>query len=224
MKRNVSLQEISDGKLYNSNDLVKANCNGCKGCSICCQGMGKSIVLDPMDTFYLKKSLSKNFAELMSYYIELNVVDGIILPNLKMVGEEEKCVFLNVESRCGIHLDRPGMCRLFPLGRYYENQNFQYFLQIHECPYPAKSKVKISKWLDRKELKKYELFIRDWHIFLNCVQDMMNLYQEDSMNKEINTYLLNQFYVDEFEENGDFYMQFFERLGEAINKIKLYKK
>ena len=40
MKRNVSLEEISDGKLYTSNDMVKADCGDCQGCSACCHGMG----------------------------------------------------------------------------------------------------------------------------------------------------------------------------------------
>ena len=65
--------------------------------------------------------------------IELNVVDGIILPNLKMAGAEDGCGFLTEEGRCGIHPFRPGICRLFPLGRYYEENGFRYFLQVHEC-------------------------------------------------------------------------------------------
>ena len=49
MKRNVSLEEISDGRLYDKNDMVRAGCGGCKGCSACCHGMGESIILDPYD-------------------------------------------------------------------------------------------------------------------------------------------------------------------------------
>ena len=33
MRRNVDLNEISDGKLYTSNDMVKADCYECQGCS-----------------------------------------------------------------------------------------------------------------------------------------------------------------------------------------------
>lgn len=32
MKRYVSLEDISDGHLYTSEDLVKAGCGDCKGC------------------------------------------------------------------------------------------------------------------------------------------------------------------------------------------------
>ena len=50
MIRNCSLEEISDGKLYSENDMVKTDTNQCQGCnSVCCHGMGDSIVLDPYD-------------------------------------------------------------------------------------------------------------------------------------------------------------------------------
>ena len=47
MKREVDLNEISDGRLYSSGDMVKVDCHDCEGCSACCQGMGNSIILDP---------------------------------------------------------------------------------------------------------------------------------------------------------------------------------
>ena len=49
MLRDIDLNEISDGRLYTANDMVKADCMGCQGCASCCQGMGDSIVLDPYD-------------------------------------------------------------------------------------------------------------------------------------------------------------------------------
>ena len=59
MLRNVDLSEISDGKLYDANDMVKADCKGCEGCSACCRGMGKSIVLDPLDVHHLTIGLGE---------------------------------------------------------------------------------------------------------------------------------------------------------------------
>ena len=57
MERNVSLEEISDGKRYEGNDLVKADCGDCEGCSACCQGMGSSILLDPYDIKRMEEGL-----------------------------------------------------------------------------------------------------------------------------------------------------------------------
>ena len=51
MERNVTMAEISDGKLYSRDDMVKAGCDDCRGCSACCHGMGNSIVLDPYDVY-----------------------------------------------------------------------------------------------------------------------------------------------------------------------------
>ena len=111
------LQEISDGKIYGCNDMVRAACGDCAGCHACCEKMGTSIVLDPCDIWRLTTVTGKNFEQLLVDAIELQVVDGVILPNLRMDGEKEQCVFLNEQGRCRIHAMRPGLCRVFPLGR-----------------------------------------------------------------------------------------------------------
>lgn len=212
MERDISLSEISDGKLYDLNDMVKADCNDCKGCFACCQGMGNSIVLDPLDIYRLLINLNMTFEELLVNKIELNMVDGIIMPNLKMTGLAEKCSFLNDEGRCSIHAFRPGICRLFPLGRYYEQHAYKYFLQVHECKKENKSKIKVRKWIDTPDIKNNEKFIIDWHYFLKYIQDLIKSSQDEKLMKDITMYLLKFFYLKPYEANNDFYIQFNERL------------
>ena len=118
MIRNEKLEDISDGRLYDANDMVKAYCNECKGCHACCTGMGNSIILDPMDVMRLCRETGKNFTQLLEKELEVNVVDGLVLPNIKMTAD--KCPFLNEEGRCSIHSARPGFCRLFPLPSRHE--------------------------------------------------------------------------------------------------------
>lgn len=215
MKRNCSLSEISDGQLYDSNDLVEANCNGCRGNATCCHGMGTSIILDPCDSYRLSVNLKLTFEQLLADKIELNVVDGIILPNLKMTGAYESCSFLNNRGRCDVHAFRPGICRIFPLGRYYENHGFQYFLQKNECRNSSTTKRKISKWIDTPDLKKNEEFLVDWHYFLNDVEAVIKNTQDENRIKNINMYILNRFYLLKYDGGMDFYTQFNERLSEA---------
>jgi len=219
MKRNVSLDEISDGKLYELNDLVKAGCSDCKGCSTCCQGMGNSIILDPLDIYRLLINLNNTFEELLVDKIELNIVDGIIIPNLKMIESSEKCSFLNNEGRCEIHAFRPGICRLFPLGRYYENHAYKYFLQVHECAKENKTKIKVRKWIDTPDLKSNERFVIDWHFLLEDLQDVVKNMQDDNLIKDINMYILKDFYMKPYDTNIDFYLQFNERLKDAKGLI-----
>ncbi|MCI6676857.1 MAG: YkgJ family cysteine cluster protein [Clostridiales bacterium] len=215
MERQVSLDEISDGKLYGSNDMVKADCNDCKGCFACCKGMGKSIVLDPLDLFRMTSYRDITFEQMLVDEIELNVVDGIILPNLKMSGSEERCTFLNENGRCSIHPFRPGICRLFPLGRYYEDHTFYYFLQIHECKKENRTKVKVKKWIDTPDIKKYETFVNDWHYFLKELQNKIKQQKEGFTAKTISMYVLQQFYMLPYDKNDDFYTQFNQRLEKA---------
>ena len=69
MKRQIDINEISDGRLYGPNDMVKADCGDCEGCSACCCGMGSSIVLDPFDMYHITTGLQTDFQHLMNGFI-----------------------------------------------------------------------------------------------------------------------------------------------------------
>ena len=229
MEREIDLSEISDGKLYTANDMVKIGCNDCAGCSECCRIVGDTIVLDPYDLYQLKQVSGMGFEELMKDKIELRVVEGIVQPNLKMRPDGEGCAFLSSEGRCTIHNHRPGFCRMFPMGRIYQEDGFRYFLQVHECSYPNKSKIKLKKWLGIPELSKYEDYINRWHRFLKRVQEMIKKTENDTIIQNLNMYLLNQFYVKSYETIGidggssNFYTQFDERLEEAEKTVNMYQ-
>ncbi len=212
MKRNVDLAEISDGKLYDINDMVKLGCQDCAGCFACCQGMGSSIILDPYDVFHIEKKVNKSFEELLAEHLELNVVDGIILPNLKLAGVKEACSFLTGEGRCSIHDSRPGICRLFPLGRYYENRSYKYFLQANECQKANRTKVKISKWIDIPDYPRYRDFVLEWHYFLNDVEELLVQNTDESFGRQCCMLLLQAFYIKKYDVTRDFYEQFAERM------------
>ena len=214
MLRECNLDEISDGKKYSINDMVKADCDECRGCSACCHGMGSSIVLDPLDVHRLMSHFQTRFEVLLEDKIELNIVDGVILPNLKMntQAEGEPCVFLDAEGRCSIHEDRPGICRIFPLGRVYEDNSFSYILQIHECQKENRSKVKVSKWIDTPDLKKNQQFITDWHYFLKAVQARLAASGGEEQIKRTAMQILQYFYIEPYHTDSDFYEQFDKRL------------
>lgn len=213
MERHIDMQEISDGKKYTRNDMVRLGCKDCEGCSDCCREVGSSIVLDPWDIYMLETNLSKSFEELAESSLELNVVDGVILPNLKLRENRGGCVFLDEAGRCGIHSFRPGFCRLFPLGRLYEDASFSYFLQTQECRKENRTKVKISKWLGIPELALYEDFICRWHYLLKEVQQRAKQMEEQELRKW-NLFFLQEFFVKPYEK-GDFYIQFEYRYQQA---------
>lgn len=213
---NKNLAEISDGKIYEVNDMVRAACNDCEGCHYCCEDMGQSIILDPYDIYQLEKNRGITFEQLLAENIELGMVDGMILPNMKMSNDRNCCTFLNEQGRCTIHNYRPGICKLFPLGRVYEEDQIRYFLQSDGCRKDNRSKVKVSKWLDTPDLKRYEAFLVEWHEFRKLIERIVVDTPDENTVKTITMFLLNTFFMNPYDVEQEFYPQFYERL----NKIK----
>lgn len=214
MERQVDLKEISDGKFYGLNDMVKACANNCEGCSECCHGRGDTITLDPLDVFQLKNGLKMGFEQLMARGISLGVVNGIIRPSMMMTDEEDsKCVFLNDKGLCDIHGFRPGLCRLFPMGRAYEDGEIKYILLTNECVRENRTKVKVRKWIDMPDMNSYERFLLEWHDFLKYIEAAVADAEDEIFAKNLNMYVLQKFYVDDFGENLE---QFYEVFGKKL--------
>ncbi len=211
MLRECDIKDISDGKLYTLNDMVRADCQDCAGCSACCRGMGNSIVLTPYDVCLLTNNLGCGFDRLIADRVELSVIDGLILPSLKMAGDMEQCSFLDENGRCSIHSFRPGICRLFPLGRIYDENGFKYFLQTNECLNTHRSKIKVEKWLDTPEIEKNERFIWEWHELLKRLRDETKADPDYESAKKRNMLLLQLFYFTPYTID-DFYTQIAERM------------
>lgn len=219
MNINCNINDISDGRLYDSNDMVRVVCNDCTGCLTCCRHMGDTVVIDPYDIHRMSKKLNKTFQQLMIDTIELSMHDGVILPNMKMTGQEEKCTCLDDNNRCTIHSARPSICRLFPLGRYYENKSFKYFIYTDGCKRRNGDKIKVKKWIDTENLKENDEFIVKWHYFIKDVQNTIKSVDNESA-KVITMFIINNFYVKPYDD--DFYNEFDERLSEANAVLDFY--
>lgn len=197
--------------LYSNNEMARVGCNECSGCSSCCRGMGQSIILDPYDIYQLQIATGQTFAQLMQDMIELHVEDGLILPSVRMQDGTDACGFLNRDGRCSIHAHRPGLCRLFPLGRNYDDRGLRYFLLEDACRIQNRTKVKIKKWLGIDSLSKYEEFLMTWHDLRKEVQSQIMKQQSDDYTQEVNVKFLETFYQKPYDIERDFYIQFKER-------------
>ena len=136
-----------------------------------------------------------------------------------MQGKEDGCAFLNEKGRCTIHAFRPGFCRLFPLGRIYEDGSFSNYLQSQECTKANRTKVKVNKWLGIPDLKQYENFVNEWHYFLKDTKALLLRLSDAQLNQELSMYLLNRFYTMAFDLESDFYKQFDERMTQMKKLI-----
>ena len=203
-------------RFYDLNDLVRADCHDCKGCSSCCRDMGDTILLDPYDAYQFQKQGKPMTGLLESGAAALTVWEGMILPHLQMNAATGVCSFLDGDGRCGIHEFRPGMCRLFPLGRNFEDGKMNYFLLEHACENRSRSKIRVSKWLGVEPPEKYHRFLLEWHDFRHEMVDILSGAMEEQ-GKQLNLHLLRTFFLSPYDTASDFYPQFSERMARILD-------
>lgn len=210
-------------KEYTLEDEVKISCNDCLGCQKCCEHMGDSILLDPYDMWLITSNLKLAGGAPVTYDtlvsedgpFELTNSNHIILPSMKMV-EPGQCPFLNDKGRCSIHRIRPGLCRLYPLGRNYYEDHISYFIldETLGCPAQNKEPVLIKDWIGVTDIQKYEAFVFDFHkIRATLGQAIKEGISTGSMSMEQASLLISRFlahfYVVRYEK--DFFFEFEKR-------------
>ena len=96
----------------------------CHACRRCCHD--KIIQLNPYEVARLAENRRITTTEFLARYAERN---GTALQRV----EEGACVFLTPEG-CGVHQDRPLVCRLYPLGRKVTAEGEESFREV--APHP----------------------------------------------------------------------------------------
>lgn len=136
----------------------------------------------------------------------------------KQEGYSEDCFYLGTDGKCTIHEFRPGICRLFPLGRQYEGDKVSYFVVEGGCVRSGRglSKVRIDKWLGIPELDRYEQFKARWHTLVRSLQTMLSAQSSVEIVRQINRYFLQVFFMTPYR-GRDFYLQ-------ADRRIHLFEK
>lgn len=214
-----------DGKIYKSTDCAPIGCNECADCSSCCHLMGDTIVQDPYDLWLFSSNMRLAGGAPVSFEIlisedgpwELSMQDGLILPNIKMV-EDGRCPFLDEKGRCSIHKIRSGLCRLFPLGRGFEEDGTVSYYVLNKELGCEKLKgpgeeAGIKEWLGYDHVDEYEKFVYTWHELKEQLKvKTIDLKPEEAA--AIQAKLLDYFYVKPYAAKTDleFFGEFKKRL------------
>jgi Fe-S-cluster containining protein len=208
--------QISKKELLTGRSLARVACRACEGCGDCCRNMGDSIRLDPYDFWQLEKGLSLSARDLARTYLGFVKADGLLLPCIKM--KEGACPFLEL-GRCRIHSFRPGICRLFPLGRQYDAVGLRYFVIPDGCDMPGKSKVRIEDYLEIENLSRYEAYLAEYHRLLGRVQGLLKeeYWQKMGLGPDFRT----TFFLLDYDVDRDFSSQFIRREEDFIRRNRL---
>ena len=123
----------------------------------------------------------------------------MILPHLMMREETQGCAFLTQDGRCQVHSYRPGICRLFPLGRQYDGPKTSYFIVEGGCVNGRLSKVRIDRWIGIEDLPRYEEYKAEWRSLLRTLQARIAAEPSAEVQRNVNLYFLRTFYMTPYE-------------------------
>lgn len=163
----------ADAQVLTDSDLLQLTC-GAAGCSSTCCKATAPIVLNPYELARVCK------ATRMSYEDLLDVVDTDRAKGfpLVMLPRDPACHFWTATG-CRIYEARPLACRLFPLGRVFENDRSHIVLpEVNRCsglvPTPAKT---VAAYLQEQDTA---LFIEMADRWIEFVSDIERLPLQDA--------------------------------------------
>lgn len=220
-----------DGKEYKCTDKAPVGCNECDNCSSCCKSTADTIIQDPYDMWLFAANMRIAGGLPVTFEIlisedgpwELTAHDGLILPNIKMV-DEGVCPFLNEAGRCSIHKIRSGFCRLFPLGRGYNEDGTISYYVLNEKLGCEKLKgpgtdVLISDWLEYKNIDEYEKYAYCWHELKDQIKDSI-AGKAPEVVATTQAKFLETFYVKSYsaKTQEEFWEEFYRRVAAWKNE------
>ena len=147
----------------------------CLRCLQCCRQ--KKIQVNPYEIARLAGNLGISTTEFIARY---TVEQGAFLK----FDTTSTCLFLDSKG-CGVHKDRPLVCRLYPLGRQVNDMGDELFLELQPeaaCNGRSDQTKTIEDFLENQDTKAYTLAA---DAYLKLLWEMMEIMEERSGRIEI---------------------------------------
>ena len=122
----MSMENIAkdlEARTIGLDDTFKFHCTACGKCCI----NREDILLNPRDLYRIAKHLSCTPLDVYQNYCESYIGSNTHIPiiRLKPKGHVKRCPFLK-DRKCAVHEAKPGVCAMFPLGRYMKIDSDDY--------------------------------------------------------------------------------------------------
>jgi Fe-S-cluster containining protein len=153
------------------NEKFRFACHPGVGCfGECCADL--RLILTPYDVLRMKKRLGMNSSEFLAQYTLLDWEENPWFPMVRLKMREEgrrECPFLTAQG-CSIYEDRPGACRLYPLGRGARRGHLPdveeefYFLVVedHCRGFEERREWTLGEWLEDQGVLEYNAMNKPW--------------------------------------------------------------
>lgn len=194
----------------------KFSCHKDVGCfTQCCADL--QLILTPYDIIRLKARLGIDSDRFLNKYTDIKMDTHPRFPMVRLLmnqDEAKKCPFVTAEG-CMVYEDRPGACRIYPLGRAalrIEQQpevreKFFVIKEDHCLGFRESREWTINEWMSNEGLTEYNRMNDLWLEILNSPK---GLGEERDLSRKIQMFYMASYNLDRFR-NFIFKSPFFDR-------------
>ncbi len=191
---------------YLEGDAFSFACHSDLSCfTECCRDL--NLVLTPYDILRLKKSLALTSADLLDQYttIKPHEHNGFPAVLLKMQDDEgRRCPFVT-PAGCRIYEDRPGACRIYPIGRGSSRTKGQegareiFFVvkESHCRGFYEPKEWTVSDWSKDQGLKPYTFYNDLW---TEIITHKGSLGPEEMVPQKLQMFFMASYNLDQFRQ------------------------
>ena len=171
----------------------------CEMCGKCCRNRDDPILITGADIYRIAKALGKATMDIVASHTKMYIGGTSHLPVLVLKERMDgSCSFLR-NGRCTVQQNKPAVCALFPLGRYYSSQDkrFHYFVNPVSCQ-PGRKDGRswtLQEWLDEFKIEDGEDQARAWDRLIVGLATVTSQMKRDKINGRILDLMILSMYV-----------------------------
>lgn len=172
----------------------------CAMCGDCCRKRKEPILLTGADIFRAAIALETSIANAIAQNTVGYIGGDSHVPVITLKERLDGSCRLLRNGRCMIHDNKPAVCALFPLGRYFDSreQTYHYFMNPRFCHNGRETgKVwTLQEWLDMFKVEETEKMTAAWHRLLGGISQVTHKMDESKIKGELLDILLNVLYLN----------------------------
>ena len=207
----------------------KFACHKDLGCfTKCCAAL--QLILTPYDIIRLKKRLGINSDQFLDQYTDIKMDSHPRFPMVYLLmnqDKEKKCPFVTPDG-CTIYEDRPGACRIYPVGRAAlkieqqpdAKEKFFMVKEDHCLGFQENREWTVDEWMSSEGLKEYNQMNDLWLEILNSPKGLGG---EKDLSRKVQMFYMASYNLDRFR-NFIFKSPFFDRFDVESKQKKLISK
>ncbi|MCP4681195.1 MAG: YkgJ family cysteine cluster protein [Desulfobacterales bacterium] len=189
-------------------DTFHFNCHKDISCfTECCAKL--RLILTPYDILRMKNRVGLTSDEFLDKFTDTDMTSHHRFPmvKLKMRDDEKKTCPFVTEEGCSIYEDRPGACRIYPIGRAARmvgadgeesaDDKFFFVEESHCLGFREERLWTLEEWLGHEGVSQYNTMNDKW---LEIIGGDKNLGTKDAVKKKVRMFFMASYNLDRFRD------------------------